>query len=78
MDKKVKVYSTPACPYCTRLKEFLRGNNISFEDIDVSSDPAAGQKMVEKSGQMSVPVLDIDGEIIVGFDKGKITQALGI
>ncbi len=78
MDKKVKVYSTPTCPYCTRLKEFLRGNNISFEDIDVSSDPAAGQRMVERSGQMGVPVLDIDGEIIVGFDKQKITKALGI
>ena len=78
MDKKVKVYSTPTCPYCVRLKEFLRGNNIGFDDIDVSSDPAAGQKMVERSGQMGVPVLDIDGEIIVGFDKQKITQALGI
>ena len=78
MDKKVKVYSTPTCPYCARLKEFLRGNNISFEDIDVSSDPAAGQKIIEKSGQMGVPVLDIDNEIIVGFDKQKIARALGI
>lgn len=78
MAKNVTVYSTPTCPYCIRAKQFLKDNNIQFEDIDVSADQAAGQKMVEKSGQMSVPVLDIDGEIIVGFDKGKITQALGI
>ena len=78
MAKNIKVYSTPTCPYCIRAKQFLKDNNIEFEDIDVSADKAAGQKMIEKSGQMGVPVLEIDGEVIVGFDKGKITQALGI
>ena len=78
MEKKVIVYSTPTCPYCIRAKEFLKNNNIVFEDIDVSSNQSAADTMVEKSGQMGVPVLDIDGEIIVGFDKEKITQALGL
>ncbi len=78
MDKKVSVYSTPTCPYCIRAKQFLRDNNIVFEDIDVSGNQAAAEEMVSKSGQMGVPVLDIDGEIIVGFDKEKIRQALGL
>ena len=78
MDKQVKVYSTPTCPYCIRAKEFLKENNIAFENIDVSSNDAAAEEMVQKSGQMGVPVLDIDGEIIVGFDRERIKQALGL
>ena len=78
MDKTVKVYSTATCPYCVRAKQFLRENNITFQDIDVSSDQAAADDMIRKSGQMGVPVLDIDGKIIVGFDKERIKQALGI
>lgn len=78
MDKKIKIYSTPTCPYCVRAKQFLKDNNIVFEDVDVSSDQAAGEEMVRKSGQMGVPVLDIEGEIIVGFDRPKIAQALGL
>jgi glutaredoxin-like YruB-family protein len=78
MNKKVTVYSTPSCPYCIRLKQFLKDNNIEFEDIDVSANPEAGQKMVDKSGQMGVPVLDIEGQIIVGFDKEAINKALGL
>jgi len=78
MAKNVLVYSTPTCPFCTRVKEFLKENNISFTAIDVSSDQEAAEKMVQKSGQMGVPVLDIDGEIIVGFDKDAIKQALGL
>jgi len=78
MDKKVLVYSTPTCPYCIRTKQFLKDNNISFEDIDVSRNQAAAEEMISKSGQMGVPVLDISGEMIVGFDKEKIKQALGI
>lgn len=76
MDKKVTVYSTPTCPYCIRVKQFLKENNIVFEDIDVSMNQSAAEAMVSKSGQMGVPVLDIGGEIIVGFDKEKIKQAL--
>lgn len=78
MDKKVKIYSTPACPFCMMSKKFLKENNIDFEDIDVSTDQAKAQEMVQKSGQMAVPVIDIDGEIIVGFDKEKIRKTLGL
>ena len=78
MPKDVKVYSTPTCPYCIKAKQFLKDNNIDFENIDVSVSPAAVEEMVKKSGQMSVPVLEIDAEIIVGFDKERISQALGL
>ena len=78
MSKKVTVYSTPTCPYCHKAKQYLSDNNIEFEDIDVSSSQDKAQEMVQKSGQMGVPVLDIEGEIIVGFDVAKISEALGI
>lgn len=78
MVKQVKVYSTPTCPYCIRVKQFLKDNGINFDDIDVSTNEQEAEKMIEKSGQMGVPVLDIDGEIIVGFDKDKIKEALGL
>lgn len=78
MEKKVKVYSTPACPFCIRAKQFLKQNNIDFEDIDVSKDQEKAREMVEKSGQIGVPVLDIDGEVIVGFDKNKIREILNL
>jgi len=76
--KSVKVYSTPTCPFCRKVKEFLKGNNVEFENIDVSSDQEKVKEMVDKSGQMGVPVIDIEGEIIVGFDKDKIAGALGL
>ena len=75
---KVTVYSTPTCPWCKKTKEFLKANNIEFENKDVSSDEAAKKTMIDKSGQMGVPVTDIDGTIIVGFDVDKIKSALGI
>lgn len=75
---KVRVFSTPFCPYCVTLKEFLKEHNIGFEDIDVSKDQEALEEMVRKSGQMGVPVLEIDGQVIVGFDREKITQLLNI
>lgn len=78
MDKKVIVYSTPTCPFCIRTKQFLKDNNIDFEDVDVSSDQEKAEEMVRKSGQMGVPVVDIDGEIIIGFDRDKIIKALGL
>lgn len=78
MVKSVKVYSTSTCPYCIRAKQFLTENNIQFENVDVSADQAKAQELIKKSGQMGVPVLDIDGEIIIGFDKERIKQALGI
>ena len=78
MDKIVKVYSTPSCPWCIRAKRFLEDNNITFEDMDVSTNPQAAEEMIKKSSQMGVPVLDIAGEIIVGFDKERIKTALGL
>ncbi len=76
MAKNVKVYSTPTCPWCIRVKQFLKEINILFLDWDVSVDKIAADEMVKKSGQMGVPVIDIDGEIIIGFDKEKIKQLL--
>ncbi len=78
MDKKVIVYSTPTCPYCIRVKQFLNENNIPFDNYDVSSDQVKAEEMMQKSAQMAVPVVDIDGEIIIGFDKERITRALGL
>ncbi|MBU4345934.1 MAG: glutathione S-transferase N-terminal domain-containing protein [Candidatus Omnitrophica bacterium] len=78
MEKKIRVYSTPTCAYCIRAKQFLQENNINFENVDVSSNQAQAEEMIQKSGQMGVPVIDIDGEIIVGFDKERIKKALGI
>jgi glutaredoxin-like YruB-family protein len=78
MAKSVKVYSTPTCPWCIRAKQFLQENNIVFQNIDVSANQQAVDELMQKSGQMGVPVLDVDGEIIVGFDKERIKQSLGI
>jgi glutaredoxin-like YruB-family protein len=74
----VKVYSTTTCPYCVTLKAFLKEKGIEFKDVDVGSDSAAADEMIKKSGQMGVPVADIDGQIVVGFDKEKICQLLKI
>lgn len=74
----VKIYSTPNCPYCKMVKQFLTENSIPFEDIDVSVNQLAAQEMISRSGQMGVPVIDVDGQIIVGFDKAKLKQLLAI
>ncbi|MEM4637709.1 MAG: glutaredoxin family protein [Candidatus Woesearchaeota archaeon] len=74
----ITVYSTPTCPWCIRAKEFLKQNNVSFKDIDVSRDRAGAMEMIEKSGQMGVPVIDINGEIIIGFDRERIKELLKI
>ncbi|HOP99733.1 MAG TPA: glutaredoxin family protein [Acetivibrio clariflavus] len=72
----VKVYSTPTCPWCTKAKEYLKSKNVDFEDIDVSKDPTAAVEMIKKSGQRGVPVLDINGNIIVGFDQRAIDRLI--
>lgn len=74
--KKIKVYTTNTCPYCTMAKEFLEENNVKFENINVSDDQDAAEEMIEKSGQMGVPVIEIEGQIIVGFNKDKIKSLL--
>lgn len=68
----VKVYSTPACPYCIMVKKYLETKNVNYEDYDVTKDSIARGEMVSKSGQRGVPVVDIDGNIILGFDKDRI------
>ncbi len=74
----VIVYSTPTCPWCHRAKDYLKEKKIKFIDYDVSMDQKKAQEMIDKSGQMGVPVLDIDGKIVVGFDKDMIDKLLGI
>ena len=78
MNKNVKVYSTSTCPYCSMAKDFLKKNNISFEDINVGTDPGKAKEMMDLSGQMGVPVIDIEGKIIIGFDKEEISKELGL
>ncbi len=74
----VKIYTTTNCVYCKLAKEFFSKNNIEYEEINVEKDEKAAEEMIEKSGQMGVPVIDIDGEIIVGFNKPAIEKALKI
>lgn len=74
----VRIYSTPTCQYCAALKKFLQEKGIEFENIDVSKDQSALKEMVQKSGQMGVPVSEINGEIVVGFDKERVSELLGI
>lgn len=76
--QEVLVYSTSSCPYCVMAKDFLKKNSIKFRDLNVAEDEKARSDMVKKSGQMGVPVLDINGTIIVGFDQGAIKKALKI
>ena len=78
MAKKVIVYGTVTCSYCVMLKKFLEEHKVEFEYVDVGVDQEKAKEMVEKSGQMSVPVIEIDGEIIVGFNKAKISELLEI
>ncbi len=75
---KVTVYSTPTCPFCVKVKEFLETNNVEFDYVDVSVDQEKAQEMIEKSGQSGVPVVDIDGKIIVGFNPSAIAEALNL
>ena len=72
----VKVYSTPTCPWCKKAKEYLNSKNIEFEDVDVSKNQEAAREMIEKSGQMGVPQIQVGEEIIVGFDPNAIEKAM--
>ena len=72
----VKIYTTRVCPYCNMAKNFLKQNKVEFEEIDVSNDQKAVLEMIEKSGQMGVPVIDINGKIIIGFNPDAIKEAL--
>ena len=76
--KKVTIYSTPTCHFCQQAKEFFKEKNIEFSDYDVSSDEEKKNEMIEKSGQMGVPVIFVDDEMLIGFDKDKLSETLGI
>lgn len=75
--KTVVVYSTPTCPYCHQVKDFLREKGVPFTDHNVATDREARESMIQKSGQMGVPVIDVDGTIVVGFNRGKLEDILG-
>lgn len=72
----VKIYSTPTCPYCVMAKDFLKDKKIKFQDIDISKDHKAADEMIRKSGQHGVPVIEVDGKLIIGFDKEALKKAL--
>jgi glutaredoxin-like YruB-family protein len=76
MNMAVSIYTTPSCGYCVKAKEYLRQNNISFSEYNVAQDMRKAEEMVKKSGQMGVPVLDVNGRIIVGFNQPEIDKAL--
>jgi len=76
-DFMVIVYSTPSCPYCSMAKDFLRSKNVPFDDIDVSRNQQAAMEMIRKSGQSGVPVIDFNGEIIIGFDRSRLERLTG-
>ncbi|MDT8898133.1 MAG: glutaredoxin family protein [Thermanaerothrix sp.] len=75
---RVIVFSTPNCPFCNMAKRYLRERGIKFRDVDVSRDAAAARDMVRRSGQQGVPVIDINGKIVIGFDRPKIDRLLGL
>jgi len=76
VDKKVVVYSTPTCPYCKRVKDYLSRKEIPFVNHNVAEDRDAAKEMIKKSGQMGVPVIIIDGEVVVGFNKSLLDTLL--
>ncbi|MDE2021643.1 MAG: glutaredoxin family protein [Patescibacteria group bacterium] len=78
MDKTVTIYSTPTCHFCQMTKDFLKERNISYTDFDVAHDLNKRQEMIQKSGQMGVPVIFIGDEMIIGFDREKIASTLGV
>ena len=75
---KVRLFTSPSCPFCYSLKDFLKEKGIEFEEIDVSKDEKAKEEMIKKTGKMEVPAIEIDRQIVVGFDKKKIVQLLNI
>lgn len=73
---QIKIYTTPACAYCKMAKDYFKSKGLEYEEYDVFKDPSKGQVMVAKSGQMGVPVIEINGKVIVGFDRAKINECL--
>lgn len=78
MQKTVTIYSTPVCHFCHAAKDFFAENNIAFTEFDVASDQAKRQEMIEMTGQMGVPVIRIEDDVIVGFDEDKVKELLSV
>lgn len=76
IEMKVKIYTAPYCHFCDAAKEYLSKNDVEFEEVNVQADQNAAREMIAKTGQTAVPVLEIDGKIIVGFDQKKLAEAL--
>ena len=76
--KKVEIYSTPVCKYCSLAKDFFKKNNIAYTEHNVATDQAKRAEMVEKSGQLGVPVIDVGGDIVVGFDEKVLKELLEV
>jgi len=77
-NKKVTIYSTPTCHYCHIAKDFFNEKGVKYEEFNVATDMAKRKEMMDKSGQMGVPVIDIGGDIVVGFDEGSISKLLNL
>lgn len=75
---KVNIYSTPTCHFCHLAKDFFNEKGVKYEEFNVAVDLPKRQEMMDKSGQMGVPVIDIDGHIVVGFDEEKVSELLGL
>lgn len=78
LQPRVIVFSTPTCSFCNMAKKYFREKGIKFKDVDVSRDMAAARDMIRRSGQQGVPVIDIGGKIVVGFDRPKIDKYLNL
>lgn len=76
MPKKVRIYTTPTCPFCTMAKKFLRDKHIHFDEVDVADDLDARQEMLELSGQLGVPVITVDEEVVIGFNQTALQSLL--
>ncbi|PKL15178.1 MAG: NrdH-redoxin [Spirochaetae bacterium HGW-Spirochaetae-6] len=75
---QIKVYTTPTCHFCQKVKDYLKAKNVAYSELDVSKNPQYAQEMVQKSGQMGVPVVLLGNQIVVGFDKPKIDKILNL
>lgn len=76
-EKNIVIYSTPTCPYCAQAKKYFDEKGFKYTDHDVAADVQARNQMVERSGQLGVPVIEIDGNIVVGFNRAKLDEILG-
>lgn len=78
MDKEVKIYTTPSCVYCRMTKSFFQKNNIQYKELNVATDLKAREEMIQKSGQLGVPVITVGGDVVIGFDQEKLSRLLEI